>query len=93
MTAPFAAIESRINDAVIERLADVTAVVGGVTVLGFFDAEYQDAFGMVAGQVSSLLVKVSDVAPGTTVTVAGINYTVTESRPENGMSRLMLRRS
>lgn len=43
MAASFAALESRLNQAVILRLANVDATLNGLAVSGIFDSGYEDA--------------------------------------------------
>lgn len=72
----------------------VTATVGGVALSGIFDAQYADAFGLIAGTVPALLIDdddAPDVAAGDVVSVGGRGYLVAVVQPDGtGMSRLIL---
>ena len=94
MSAPFAALEARVNADVIKHLANAVADFGyGVTVDGIFDNAYLDALGFsgatpVFNCISSA---VSGVAQGDAVAIGGINYTVIRIEPDGiGMTRLVL---
>ena len=94
MSAPFAALEARVNADVIKHLANAVADLGyGVTVEGIFDNAYLDALGFsgatpVFNCISSA---VSGVAQGDAVAIGGINYTVIRIEPDGiGMMRLVL---
>lgn len=92
MTAPFAAIETATAANAVAALANVSAVVDGVTVDGIFDNAYGDALGM-AGSVPVLSCASDDIgaARGDTVTIGATSYTITNVEPDGtGMTRLML---
>lgn len=95
MTAPFAALESRVNAFALARLANVEATVSGVSVAGIFDNAYQDSFGIVASPQPSLLVASSSAASaavGDSVVANSTTYTVAEIQPDGtGMTRLLLK--
>lgn len=83
--ASFAAIEERINDAVIRRLANATADFGsGVAIGAIFDNNYKSVFDIDASgpaiTVSSAALPSS--AHGTPVSVNGVSYTVSGARPD-----------
>lgn len=92
MTAPFAAIETATAANAVAALANVSAVVDGVTVDGIFDNAYGDAFG-VAGSVPTLSCASDDIdaAHGDAVTIGATSYTITNVEPDGtGMTRLTL---
>lgn len=99
--APFAALESRVNNAVFARLANaLVSVDGGQAVGGIFDDAYAlatvGAMGM-ATSVPSVLVA-ADVVPanahGLPVLVNGTAYVIVGSEPDGvGSTRLVLERS
>jgi hypothetical protein len=95
MAAPFAAIESRINEAATKHLANVTADFGsGLLVESIFDNGYQESLGLVAGTAPQLLCRAASIASvnrGASVTVNGSTYTVAEIHADGiGMKRLIL---
>lgn len=94
MAAPFAAIETATAANAVAALANVTAVVDGVTVNGIFGNDYDEAFGAVAGTAPTLSCVSSEVtsaAQGDTVVVGGISYTITSLEPDGtGMTLLRL---
>ena len=78
MTAPFAALRDRINDAVIDHLSDTVATRNGSgQVVGLFDKSYGEAFGIIAGNdpVFRCLSSVG-MARGNTLLIGGTTYTV-----------------
>lgn len=80
MSAPFAALEQRVNAAVHSRLANASAVFAGVAepVEGIFDREFQDALG-VEGSLPvfrCLEAAIAGVTRDTAVTIRGVAYTV-----------------
>lgn len=84
MTA-FAAIETATAANAVAALANVSAVVDGVTVSGIFSNEYDEAFGAVAGSVPTLHCVSSAVTSadqGDTVTIGATSYTITKKRPD-----------
>jgi hypothetical protein len=96
MATPFAAIEARINAAVVSHLANATADFGGgVVVDGIFRASYSDAFGMVNSEMSSFEAETDDltgVEVGDTVTVGGKARTVSSIQPDGtGITLLALK--
>ena len=97
MAAPFAALEARVNRAVITRLSNVDALLAGLPVQGIFDAEYLEV-DMGSGIQSSgpaLTLPSANVpanSGGAAVTVNGKTYKVVESQPDGtGMTVLRLR--
>lgn len=78
MTAPFAALRDRINDAVIGHLSDTVATRNGtVSVVGLFDKAYGESFGLITGNdpVFRCLTSVG-MARGDTLVVGSTTYTV-----------------
>lgn len=97
MAAPFAAVEARINAAVVRHLANATAIFGGgAQVDGGFGNAYAEALGVsgsrpVFGALTSAL---SGVVVGNPVTISGIGYVVAEIHPDGtGMTQLVLEKS
>lgn len=94
MAAPFAAIETATAANAVAALANVTAVVDGVTVNGIFDNDFLIALGVTAGTGPVLLCAAADItsaAQGDTVVVGGISYTITSLEPDGtGMTLLRL---
>lgn len=102
--APFAAIETRVNRRVIDRLSNVAAVIGGTQVYGVFEMPFELGSVGLAGMATSqpeLLVAATDLPAavrqdpaGEPIEVAGRNYRVAESRPDGtGITRLLLEAS
>lgn len=97
MTSPFAAMESRLNAAVFRNLANATATLGGVAVVGIFDSEYllQDMGGSMAasGPVFTLAsAYVPANVTGLLLVVNGMTYKVVEPMPDGtGVTVLRLR--
>jgi len=96
MTAPFAAIEARINAAVVTHLANATADFGGgVVVDGIYDADYGDPLGLVAGATKVLMIQSASVpgaAVGQSVTIGGTSYSIASVEPDGtGITRLRLK--
>jgi hypothetical protein len=76
MSAPFAALEARVNADVIRHLANATATIGAAPVDGIFDNDYISTFGMdgtsPAFQCTSA--SVAAVVRGTAITINCVNY-------------------
>lgn len=90
----FAALQSRVNAAVLAKLSDVSATIGGVGgIAGKFDNAYVDPLGF-SGSSPALTCASSDVSAavqGTVVVVDAVNYTVAAIKPDGtGMTRLLL---
>jgi hypothetical protein len=97
MAAPFAALETRLNAAVVAHLANAEADFGGgVVVAGEFSNGYAAALG-VAGTNPGFLGQSTDLAAvtrGSTVTISGTTYTVVAIEPDGtGMTRLDLEKA
>ena len=96
-TAPFAALETRLNRAVFARLANTVAVVNGNTVAAIFDSPYAQGtvgnYGM-ASTAPALTLATSDVPAnpvGLPVVANTVNYLVVAHEPDGtGISRLVL---
>ena len=96
MPTPFAALEGRANGAVLHRLANALAVVGGVDVPVIFDKPYAAAFGGEAdaaapectGPASALGTLERDSA----ISIDGVAYEVETAEADGlGFVRLVLR--
>ena len=100
MTAPFAALQTRLNAAVLARLANAYATLGGASVAGIYDSPYarQTAgeYGMASTQ-PTLTVSSADAGStpaGLAVVVNSLAYTVTHAEPDgSGLTRLYLERA
>lgn len=101
MPAPFAALEDRVNRAVLARLANVTATVDGVAVDGVFDEAYavlaEGAPVGMEGRQPVLSIRTESVPTnphGRPVVVRSVNYTIVGHQPDGaGMSVLILERA
>lgn len=72
----------------------IAAMVGGVSVRGLFDVDYVDAFDLISGRATTLLVAGDVVvAKETAVVVPAGSYKVDDIKPENGLQRLILRKA
>lgn len=94
MSAPFAALEARVNAAVIAHCANATADFGaGVTVEGVFQKEYQESLG-VAGNKPVITVLEDDLPSLTlgtsTCTINAVSYRVAESHPDGTGNTLLV---
>lgn len=71
----------------------VPATVAGVALKGIFDKEYQESYGIVAGDNPVLLIQSDLVSPveGDAVIVNSTNYTVASTEPNGtGLTILQL---
>ncbi len=100
MAAPFAALESRLNTAVLSRLSNAAVTVDGAEVNGIFDNGYDLATVGLSGMASTqptFTLSTSSVPAspvGTPVVVNGTNYLVAAHEPDGtGISRLILERA
>jgi hypothetical protein len=95
MTAPFAALEARVNAAVVSHLANATADFGGgVVVNGEFGRSYSEAMGVVAGNELSLRV-IESAVPGVVVAgevvIGGVTYVINRIESDGaGMTTMQL---
>ena len=96
MVAPFAALEARVNSAVLGRLANAVAAVGEGAPFGvLFDREYADPFG---GQIDASTPACTGSADllgalqrGDSIVIGGETFTVERSEPDGvGFVRLVL---
>ena len=94
MTAPFAALETRVNAAVIAHLANATADFGaGVTVDGVFQREYQESLGVAGNKpvFTALEADLPSITPGTTAcSINSTSYVVAESHPDGTGNALLV---
>lgn len=100
MPSPFAALETRVNSAVFNRLSNVECVLSGITVSGIFDQAYDVAGAGLSGLSSStpaftLPTSAVPASPvGMALAVRGVNYAVAEHQPDgSGLSVLILERT
>lgn len=101
MPAPFAALEARVNAAVIDHLANrvgsFTPVAGVARdVSGVFDAEYATQLEQMAGDstpaFSGRTDQLADATRGSLLTLPEGNFEVVEAQPDGaGMTVLRLR--
>lgn len=93
MPTPFAALQTRINNAQIKHLADKTFVINAANVDGLFSAAYVDPFNVESASPMFLCksVDVLGVVHGDTVTEGATVYKVRNVQPDGlGMARLIL---
>lgn len=94
MSAPFAALEARVNAAVIAHCANAVADFGaGVTVEGVFQREYQESLGVAGNKpvFSALLASLPSITFGSTVcSINGAEYVVAESHPDGTGNTLLV---
>lgn len=90
----FAEMETAMNAAIIETLADAVADFGGgVAVAGLFRAPPAESFGLIGGNKPSfeaLSTALAAIENGDTVAIGGTAYTVAEQRRSAGMTTLYL---
>lgn len=93
MPKPFAALQTKINDAQIKHLADKTFVINAANVDGLFSAYYVDPFN-VESNSPVFFCKSKDVLGvihGDTATEGSTVYKVRNVQPDGlGMVRLIL---
>lgn len=102
MSAPFAALESRVTAAIIAHLANVTATIADPVELvdrdenGVFDAAYVAPFELVATPSPHLLLQESqarNVVYRTPITIGGVGYQAVKLMPDGrGMVAIKLER-
>jgi len=97
----FAALEARINAVTVAKLANATATIAGEVVAGMFDADYQEILGTSAAvpAFAAESASLATVPRGAALTIdcaaLGLEdapYLVAEVQPDNGITRLLLRR-
>jgi len=98
MPAPFAALEARTNNAVIDHLANAEAVIGGQTVSGIFRRDYAEVIsGLAAGANLLFGCRAADVpgiAKGASVQIGADSYAAASVEPDgNGWVVLVLMRA
>ncbi len=97
MPAPFAALETRLNSAVLRRLANAEGTLAGVPVSGIFRSPYQvdELTGGVVGSVPEFELASSAVPPavvGQPLVIGAVTWKVVESMPDGtGLTTLRLR--
>ncbi|MFA6015893.1 MAG: hypothetical protein WC742_12585 [Gallionellaceae bacterium] len=98
----FATLESRVNAAVAAKFPNATALISSVSVVGTFDAEYQEILGVSAARPTFVVIAsaLDGVKNGATLAIdctslgmVAVPYTVIEVHAEHGMTRLFLRRA
>jgi hypothetical protein len=95
MAAPFAALEKRVNDAVIRHLANATAIIDGVAVDGVFNNQYAEFSNVIGGSHPTFQCRSADVlavTKGTALTINSTHYQVASTpQPDgNGLTLLQL---
>lgn len=96
--APFAALESRVNNAVFTRLANAeVSIDGGSAIGGIFDDGYAlgavGPLGMSSSQPSVAVpsAQVPEHPVGKAITINGVDYVVAAVEPDGvGSTRLLL---
>lgn len=94
-SAPFAPLESRLNRAVLSRLANTQVTIGAAAVDAVFDNGYATAtvgpYGVASSQPALTLSSEYALPVGDAITVNGTAYVVSAHEPDGtGISRLML---
>lgn len=93
MSAPFAALEARVNAAVFAKLANTTADFGGgVLVNGIFREPYAESFGMMPSDKPSFesgSASLAGILVDAALTINGTAYTVVSRQPD-GTGKTML---
>lgn len=98
MVAPFAALESRVNNAVFARLANAdVSIAGGPLFGGIFDDGYAAGSVGIVGMATSApsVLAPSALVPaapvGQAITVRGVAYVIASAEPDGtGATRLVL---
>ncbi|MGO4608421.1 hypothetical protein AB4142_18990 [Variovorax sp. 2RAF20] len=95
MLAPFAATEARANAAVLDRLCNAVAVVGGVDVPVIFEKPYAEPFGGEADAAAPECTGPADglgaLERGDALSIAGVVYEVITAEPDgSGFIRVVL---
>lgn len=98
----FAALETRMTTVAMEKLANATAVVGGVPTTGIFDNAYAEALGMggtrpayasAAAAVANAAIEAEVFVTCDSLGLIAAKYVVTDKHPEHGITRLFLERA
>lgn len=91
---PFAELNTAMNVAIVNFLADAVADFGsGVTVAGLFTQKPSEAFGIVAGNrpiFEACSVSLASVSEGTAVRINDVDYVVAEITEDAGMTAIHL---
>lgn len=94
MTAPFAALESRLNRAVFSHMSNADALLDGVPLPVLFEREYQRIFDGIASTspiASAPSESVASATTASTLVLAGNTYRVRGIRPDGaGVTMLLL---
>lgn len=92
MTAPFAALEQRVNAAVMRRLANATGTLNGAAVSGVFRRSYAETLGMATTEPSfTMLATTPATMQGATLVIGSETWRVRTVEPDGtGMVRLGL---
>ena len=93
--APFANLNQRLNRAVVGRLADAVATVGGVEVAVLFQKPYASPFGGEADSATpeclGPMTALGALERGGQLAIDGVNYEVIRAEPDGGgLVRLVL---
>jgi hypothetical protein len=94
----FAALNDRLNAAVVDRLGNAEATIGGSVVPGIWRQAYTEtAGGMAAGSspvFDCMAAAVPSIARGNAVVIAAANYTVVGIEPDgSGWVSLILQKA
>lgn len=91
---PFAEMNTAMNAAIVEFLADAQADFGaGVTVVGLFRSPPAEAFGLIGGNrptFEALSSDLSGVSVGSAIALNGASYMVAEMSENAGLTTLSL---
>ncbi|MBB3642607.1 head-tail joining protein [Variovorax atrisoli] len=95
MPTPFADLEARVNSAVLDRLCNAVAVVGGVDVPVIFEKPYAAPFGgeadATAPECTGPSTGLGALERGDSLTIDGVAYEVITAEPDGaGFVRLVL---
>lgn len=95
MSTPFASLEARTNGAVLGRLCNAVAVVGGVDVPVIFDKPYAGPFGgevdAAAPECTGPVSALGALERGDALSIGGVAYEVQTAEPDGtGFLRLVL---
>lgn len=93
--APFAALEQRLNRAVLQRLPDAIAVIGGEDVPVLFQNPFAAPFGGAvdasAPECLGPVAKLGTLERGSSIVIDGVQYEVMRAEPNGaGLVRLLL---
>lgn len=94
--APFAALESRVNSAVFERLCNAVAALDGGPEFGvIFERPYSDPFGQSVVdaeqcQCTAPMAAVQALRQGSALTVSGVRYRVERVEPDGTGGALVI---